>query len=246
MSPYWQSRDGRIVLYHGDCRDLMAGLADKSVDHVITDPPYEAEAHTLQRRVKRSEVAALEPLSFPPLTPELRTEYADAFARIARRWVLTFCQVEAAMSWRHALERSRALNYRRTCVWVKPDGQPQLSGDRPGMGYESLVCCHAKGKSRWNGGGKTGVFIVNKNDPAFASGNIHQTQKPTQLMRQLVSLFTDPNELILDPFAGSATTLVAAHEQGRRAIGCELDEKNAEAAAKRLEALTAQGALFGT
>lgn len=53
------------------------------------------------------------------------------------------------------------LFYKRTCPWVKPDGKPQYSGDRPGIGYESIVACHAPGRSTWNGGGSHGVFIVN-------------------------------------------------------------------------------------
>ena len=60
------------------------------------------------------------------------------------------------------------------------------------------------------------------------------TSKPEGLMIELVRLFTDPGELVLDPFMGSGTTLVAAKQLGRRAIGIELEEKYCEIAAKRL------------
>lgn len=228
MRPYYDE-DG-VQIYLGDCREVLPGL--ERVDHVITDPPYEAEAHTQQRRVKRGGgVMEVEPLSFDPVTPELREYVARWVAALARRWVLTFCQVEASPLWRAAYERW-SLNYRRTCIWVKPDGMPQYSGDRPGMGYESLVAMHANGKSRWNGGGRHGVFTINKAEGVGA--NEHPTQKPTRLMRELVRLFTDRAELILDPFMGSGTTLVAAKNLGRKAIGIEIEEKYCEIAAERL------------
>ena len=115
------------------------------------------------------------------------------------------------MKWRAALEAGGAV-YKRTCQWIKPDGKPQYSGDRPGIGYESIVACHAPGRSTWNGGGSHGVFIVNKGgDPRTG----HQTQKPLALMEVLVRLFSDPGELILDPFVGSGSTGVAALRLGR-------------------------------
>jgi site-specific DNA-methyltransferase (adenine-specific) len=64
----------------------------------------------------------------------------------------------------------------------------------------------------------------------------HPTTKPIALMLELVSLFTDPGEVILDPFAGSGTTLVAALRLGRRAIGVEKDHRYAEIARERCRA----------
>ena len=201
------------------------------MDVVITDPPYEAEAHTSHRLVARAGgKLEVEPLSFPPITEELRIESARQMARLARRWILAFCQVEAAMKWRAALEAGGAV-YKRTCQWVKPDGKPQYSGDRPGIGYESIVACHAPGRSRWNGGGSHGVFIVNKSGQARTG---HQTQKPHALMDVLVRLYSDPGELILDPFAGSGTTGVAALRLGRRFAGWEMNPEYAAITRKRL------------
>jgi len=223
-SPSW-------TLHEGDCLAGLSNLPDGSADVVITDPPYEAEAHTNQRLVARAGGRLeVEPITFPPITEEQRAESARQMARLARRWILVFCQVEAAMKWRAALEAGGAV-YKRTCQWVKPDGKPQYSGDRPGIGYESIVACHAPGRSRWNGGGSHGVFIVNKGgDPRTG----HQTQKPLALMELLVRLFSDPGELILDPFVGSGTTGVAAIRLGRRFSGWEMNPDYVEVARRRL------------
>jgi site-specific DNA-methyltransferase (adenine-specific) len=215
----------------GDCVAGMSSLDDGIADVVITDPPYEAEAHTSHRLVARAGgKLEVEPLTFPPITEELRIESGRQMARLARRWILVFCQVEAAMKWRAALEAGGAV-YKRTCQWIKPDGKPQYSGDRPGIGYESIVACHAPGRSRWNGGGSHGVFIVNKGGDLRTG---HQTQKPLALMEKLVRLFSDPGELILDPFAGSGTTGVAAVRLGRRFQGWEMNPEYAEITRRRL------------
>lgn len=151
-------------IIQGDCLEVMKKMPDKSVDLVLTDPPYEQEAHTLQRRVKRGGgVMEVEALTFPPITKELREESSKEMARLAKKWVVVFCQIEASHLWVEELKKN-GLVYKRTCIWVKPDGMPQYSGDRPGMGYETMVVMHTTGKSMWNGGGRTGVFTFNKND----------------------------------------------------------------------------------
>ena len=232
----------------GDCFEVMRGMVERGekVAHVIADPPYEAEAHTAHRRVKRtgsgagerwgngdSREAMIEALGFDPITAEERALAGDLIANMAVRWALVFCQVEAGQLWRGSLEAAGTHAYRRSCVWVKPDAQPQFSGDRPGMGYETIVATHAAGRCRWNGGGRVGVFNFVKNTPG---GSEHPTTKPVPLMLELVELFTDPGDLILDPFCGSGTTGVACIRLGRRFIGIEKDAKYAAIARERLEA----------
>lgn len=248
----------RWCVVHGDNAEILPTLPDASVAHVITDPPYEAEAHTLGRRVKgktqadgEREVLAT-PLSFAAMTPESRKLIAAQIGRVATRWAIAFCQVEAVIEWSRCLVEA-GMSARRIGVWVKPDAMPQFSGDRPGMGYESIVFTHAKGRSRWNGGGRVGVFTHNKNTPGGA--HVHETQKPLPLMLELVELFTDPDEIILDPFCGSGTTGIACLRLGRRCILIEKDAKYAAVARERMEAeskgLTlrdaraGQGSLFG-
>lgn len=229
-----------VDLRLGDCLgpDGMASIPDKSIDVVITDPPFEEAAHTLQRRVKRGNgngsidmrSPVSEPLPFPPITEQQRSDVSAQIARVTKRWALVFCQVEASQKWVAALEAA-GMVYRRTCIWVKPDGMPQYSGDRPGMGYETIVAVHAPGRSIWNGGGSHGVFVVNKGGDERTG---HPTQKPLALMEKLVRLFSDRGETICDPFSGSASTGVAAIRLGRGFVGWELDEKFHAAAAVRL------------
>lgn len=69
---------------------------------------------------RRSRQRQSHTLTFPPISEELRAESARQMARVARRWILVFCQVEAAMKWRAALEAGGAV-YKRTCQWIKPD-----------------------------------------------------------------------------------------------------------------------------
>lgn len=226
------------------CLDPTVGipsLPELSVDVTITDPPYEVEAHTKGRRTKpkgwratapgdgRGVVEA--PLPFASITEAERTAVAAELGRVTRRWSLVFCQVEASIAWAQALAAAGLL-YVRTMIWVKPDGQPQLTGDRPGMGYESIVVAHRKGRKRWNGGGRLGVFVHSKNSPNMFGA--HPTVKPLALMLELVDLFSEPGELVLDPYAGSGSTGVACRQLGRRFLGFEIDAQYAEVAARRL------------
>jgi site-specific DNA-methyltransferase (adenine-specific) len=63
---------------------------------------------------------------------------------------------------------------------------------------------------------------------------IHPTQKPTGILRPLIQYSCPQDGKVLDPFAGSASTLMAARETGRRAVGCEIDADYCDAAIKRL------------
>lgn len=125
------------------------------------------------------------------------------------------------------------MEYIRTGAWVKVAPVPQFSGDRPAAGFEAITILHPRGKKTWNGGGTAAVW------ECLAHGGerdirYHKAQKPLELIRTLISLFSEAHELVLDPFMGSGTTLRAAKDLGRRATGIEIEEKYCEIAVKRL------------
>lgn len=238
----------RWCVEQGDCLSLMASIPDKSLDHVISDPPFELEAHTKQRRslkdatqkrgaVNTGEIRRIDgALPFPAITEEQRCESAAHWARITKRWCVAFCQIEAIANWRSVLTGA-GLEWVRGGIWRKPDGMPQFTGDRPGQGFESLAIAHQPGRKRWNGGGRHAVWTFTL-DHGHGGGvrNEHPTQKPIALMMALVSDFTDPGDVVVDPFAGSGTTGIACLRLGRRFIGFEIDEGYARLASERLTA----------
>lgn len=258
---------GPFDLWHvmlGDCRELLSGSEHRGVaDHVICDPPYEAQAHTKQRtnqrpgseiprhlkqhRVDRHGKHEIAPMRFAPLTPRSRTEFAELMCHVSAGWVLVFCQGEALGLWRTALVTAGA-RWMRGAVWDKcGTGTPQITGDRPAQGWEAIAIAWAgEGRSRWNAGGKDGIWRCRSTWMSERKGRAeaHPTQKPLQLMEALVRDFTQPGQLICDPFMGSGTTGVAALRLGRRFLGCELDEEWHAKALRRLGAVREQTEIF--
>ena len=222
---------GDCELYLGDCRDILPTLG--KVDHVFSDPPYgveETHSSHLSSVTLRDGAPARKALGFEGITKEELAAFAAQWVQIAERWVVFSCE------WKHAHALPHLI---RLGIWRKPDGAPQFTGDRPGMGWEAIAICHRDGKKRWNGGGKHAFWAIPK-----GVGDGHPTQKPVALLKAWISDFTDEGETILDPFMGSGTTGVAAAQMGRKFIGIEREPKYFEIACRRIEEAYAQGDMF--
>ena len=224
------------AIFPGDCLDPATGLASLPADcaqHIITDPPYSAHVHGNARTNKQAGAGAWpHAITFDALDMATREKVADQFQRLVSRWVVVFCEAEGLSAWKGELE-SAGLEWIRSGVWVRVGSTPQMTGDRPAAGAELLAIAHQPGAKRWNGGGRPALWtfqIAGKNGERF-----HPTEKPDDLMCALISDFTDPGDLVIDPFAGSGTTGVACIRLGRRFIGWERDHKHYAAAVKRLE-----------
>lgn len=224
------------VVVHANCLEAMRTLPDKYADHTISDPPYSGHVHKnmihIGNRVDEGfRGRHTTELEFDPLTVDTMVEYATEIIRVTKGWVILFCAAEQVTDWKRALEYAGAA-WKRACIWYKPDAQPQLTGDRPGQGFENICAAYATiGRSKWNAGGKLGVY---KCPIPRGEKRTHPTEKPIGLMKQLIEDFTQPGELILDPFSGTGSTHVAAIQKQRRSIGYEINPQYVEIANLRI------------
>jgi site-specific DNA-methyltransferase (adenine-specific) len=209
-------------IYQGDCVEVMRSWPDSCVDVVITDPPYGEKTHAGARTGGGNEKL----ITFASVTPEYMVDLARRLCVLSKRWVVMTCD------WRHCAEIEKKCPdiFIRAGVWIKPNGMPQYTGDRPATGWEAVAILHRPGVKKWNGGGSHAVWNVPK-----VSGD-HPTQKPLDLIVKWMHLFSNEGETVLDPFCGSGTTLVAAEKMGRSYVGIEMDEKYIDLTKDRLRA----------
>ena len=223
MKPYYE--ESGITIYHGDCREILPELP--SVDLVLTDPPYgiNLSNHDTTGRAAR-----------PPIGVHDYRVAGDSSSDCAL-WVLGWARNLPLIAF-SSPKNPWPGEWRQWLVWDK-GGAVGGGGDIGTCWKFSWELIQVARTGKLNGPRDESVlrYPVVQND--FA---LHPTQKPIRLIAYLAMKASPESRLILDPFMGSGTTLRAAKDLGRRAIGIEIDERYCEISAKRL----AQGVLdFG-
>jgi hypothetical protein len=219
----------------------------ESVDHIICDPPYESLVHKsknkLSKKGRNYNGTIFRSLNFEGID-EIRKPFVRISAKMCHGWFIAFCTIEGVGRWADVINSS-SIKYKRACTWVKPNALPQLNGQCPGIGTDNFVCAWAgKGYSRWNGGGKVGVYTYNTTAGCRDRHGGPPAEKPLRLMSAIVADFTMAGQTILDPFMGSGTTGVAALGLDRRFIGIEKNPDYFAMACQRIEDAQRQGVLF--
>lgn len=240
MKPYYA--DDYVTLYHGNALAVLADLATASVGGIITDPPYSSGG--MFRGDRTNKMAAAKYADREDL-PDFAGDNRDqrAFLQWCGLWMaesLRVCEAGSPffsfIDWRQLPTLTDAVqiggwNWQGIFVWDKVDGRPQKN--RPRQSLEFIVYAVA-GQVR--AGDEDHVVylspIIRAKAPS-AEERQHVTQKPVDVVQYLMPLMR-PETTILDPFVGSGTTLVAAKNLGRKAIGIESVEQHCETAAERL------------
>ena len=227
-------------------------LPDGCADVVYTDPPYSEHVHSKSRagarkvplrngngRITKCCISREVDFGFEHITQDEREACADLIERVCKRWALVYSDVESAQDWAKSFCE---FEYVRTCAMLVIGGTPQFSSDRPGHGFQALVCMHSKAVLKaWNAGGKLGVYkaltVIERGGQRHSNNDrVHTTQKDLMHTIEVVQDFTNPGEVVLDLYCGSATSGVACLRTGRRYIGFEMRHEMAQIARDRLTA----------
>lgn len=223
MTPYYQ--DDLVTLYHGDCREILPTL---SADRLITDPVWPNADHRL--------VGADDPhtlLAGALAVADVRTVVIQLgrssdprfLSAVPERWPF-FCA-----SWlRYAVPNyvGRVLND-ADIAYAFGDAVRSAPGRRV---VPAVVISTRDPDQPARGHGR------NRSQPTYEATQDrlpHPAPRHLGHVRWLVGWFSDEGETVMDPFAGTGTTLVAAKGLGRRAIGIEIEERHCERTARRLE-----------
>lgn len=222
MTPYYD--EGGITIYHGDCREVLPTLASQSVDLIATDPPYGVGYDS--NRGTMGGIAG----------DDGSVDVVDVIRQALRTLKLG----------RHfyvfgPFDLSDVTSQKTTeLIWDKGTMSSGNLSSPWGVSHERITFgSWHPAPSKTGAGGLTArlrrgtVISVPRNNNGRGARD-HPTEKPPMLMRILIESSSLHGEIVLDPFMGSGATLVGAQQEGRKAIGIEVEERYCELASTRL------------
>lgn len=232
------------TLLLGDWREVLPpALPEDRAYHVITDPPFSGRTHNGQRHERKDPRYSAPNTSFLSARGFNYEEWDEHdIATAARRWVecagwvCVFTSHDLIPLWEEHLadEGRRYVFAPISCV--QENRNVRLAGDGPSNWTDHLVVSRPRTMAKWGAlpGAYCGkAFDVGENS-LDRSKRIVPGGKPGWLMRAIIRDYSRVGDLVVDPCAGGATTLIAARALGRRALGCEVDPKTHAAASALL------------
>lgn len=205
---------------HGDCMEIMGGLANESVDFTLTDIPYgEVNRNSNGLRCLNKENADIE-------TFEIKN-FLDEIYRVSKNSICIFCGKEQFSEiYKYFNNKPGTV---RSVIWRKTNPSPMNGQYVYLSGVEFAVWFKKKGAKVFNAHCKNTVF-----DFPNGSSKLHPTQKNIKLFEELILDNTNPGDIVFDPCLGSGTTAVAAINTGRNYIGFEKDKVYFNTAKERI------------
>jgi site-specific DNA-methyltransferase (adenine-specific) len=225
-SPYYEDKDMGVVIYNGDCREILRGLG-ATFDLLLTDPPYGVGYQSNRRTEKLAKIAGDDgsldvPAALALACKKLRRfSHAYVFGRFD--FADTPLTAQCELIWDKEILGSGDLS----SPWG-PSHEPITFAV-----FEPSKANREKGAGRLSARIRQGSVL---RCPRLHSGAVkrHPNEKPVPILRQMIESSSILGDTVLDPFMGSGSTLEAAVLEGRAAIGIELDEAHCRQAVERL------------
>lgn len=232
-NPNW-----RKCVLCGDSKDIIKRIPDNSIDFILTDPPYNIGKHSTGniplpgRSAMNNDVADWDWIDFHP------EEWVDEFIRILKPTgnLFIFTTYNQIGKWYDCLDhRFDATNF---MIWHKTNPAPKIFKAGFLNSCEMIYTCWNK-KHTWN-------FISQKEMHNFIESPIcmrperlsnpkHPAQKPVSILRKMIRIASNKDDIIFDPFMGVGSTGVACLQEGRKFIGVEINPTYFNAAKKRID-----------
>lgn len=211
------------MVINGDCLEYLGKMQNCSVDLIVTDPPYKMTARSgyinTGGMFKKPIVKSGKVFAHNSLRP---SEYAPLFYKVLKDgthcYVMTnnLNLIEMLNSFKNA-----GFKFIKSLIWNKGN---KVMGHYY-MGQYEYILMFRKGRARMiNHRGTSDILSVPNKKTKLNGKNLHDTEKPVELMRILIENSTNEGELVLDPFMGIGTTGIACVALDREFIGIELDE----------------------
>lgn len=211
----------QIILEQGDCLDLIKNIPDGHLGGVITDPPYGMNFQSHRRKIEYNKIANDNSLDW------LDKYFAECYCCLKDNTAIyCFCSWHNVDIFKQVFEKYFKL--KNILIWVKNN---HGSGDLQAAyapKYEMILYGN-KGRCKFRNGRKEDVLFYNKTNNIF-----HPTQKPVDLIEDLLLNSTDKNDWILDGYMGSGSVGVACKNTNRNFIGFEINQDYFEVAYKRI------------
>ncbi|HHT88120.1 MAG TPA: site-specific DNA-methyltransferase [Clostridiales bacterium] len=225
------------LLLHGDCMELMREIPDNSIDLILCDPPYNiAKYSTGNMRFNwrgeiNNDVAAWD---FAELSP---SDLLDDFKRLLSPTgnIFVFTSYHMIGKWHEVFDKE--FDTFQFMVWHKTNPVPNIRKTSFLNSCELIACMWNKGHT-WNFLGQSRMHNFIEAPICMGYERIkspkHPTQKPLSVLKHIIKIASNENDIVLDMFMGVGSTGAAAVELNRRFIGIEIDEKYYNASVKRL------------
>lgn len=236
MSDLLNGKD--CFIQKGDSRVLIKHIPDKSIDLIFTDPPYNIGKHSTGniplpgRAPMNNDVAKWDLVEFSP------EKWAEDFIRILKPTgnLFIFTTYNQLGRWYNALDHR--FDTSQFMIWHKTNPAPKVFKAGFLNSCEMIFCCWNR-KHTWN-------FISQAEMHNFLESPIcmqperltnpkHPAQKPVSILKKIISIASNEEDIVFDPFMGVGSTGIAALSQNRRFIGFELDNDYYKATKRRIE-----------